>query len=62
MDNTLVVEVYQSLKHLGDVDRNKIFGEFAKLFDDVVQRSILAEPVDRGELRTYGRGDSRTPG
>lgn len=44
MDNTLVVQVHQTLQDLRDIHRYEVFWELAKLLDDVVEGSILAEP------------------
>lgn len=45
MNDTLVMQVHQTLQDLRDVDTNKRFWELSKLLADVVERSILAEPT-----------------
>jgi hypothetical protein len=47
MDDTLVVEVEQTLENLRDEHGDEVLRELAKLLEDRVQRSILAEPAAR---------------
>ena len=42
MNDTLLVEIEQSMQDLGHVQGNKIFWEFAEVLADAVQRAILA--------------------
>ena len=42
MNDTLLVEIEQSMQDLGHVQGNKIFRKFAEVLADAVQRAILA--------------------
>lgn len=44
MDDTLVVEVNQTLENLRDVHCDQVLGELAKFLDDIMEGTILAEP------------------
>jgi hypothetical protein len=44
VDHTLVVEIDQSLQHLGDVHRYEVFRKLAESFGDGVKGTVLAEP------------------
>ena len=41
VDHTLVVEVDESLEHLGDVDAHQALGELAELAQHVLQRTVF---------------------
>ena len=43
MYDTLVMQIDESFEHLGYVNSNQTFREFAKPFGDVMQRTILAK-------------------
>ena len=43
VDDALVVEVYEAVEDLRDVDRDEVLGELAEALADVVQRAVLAE-------------------
>ena len=45
VDDTLVVQVYETLQHLCNINSNKRFGELAKLLAYVVEGTVLAEPI-----------------
>ena len=44
VDDTLVVEVQQTLEDLRDEYGNEVLGEFSKVLADAVQRSVFAVP------------------
>lgn len=50
VDNTLVMEVDETLEYLADVDGDKGFREFPETFADRMEGTILAEPRGGGEV------------
>lgn len=44
MYDTLIVEIDQPLEDLRNIHSYEILWELAKLFDDVMERTILTEP------------------
>jgi len=52
MNNTLIMQIHQSLQHLRDIHRHEVFGELAESFADIVEGAVFAVFEDDVEIFT----------
>jgi hypothetical protein len=56
MDDTLIVQILQTLQDLGHVHADQVLGELAVGLTDGVQRAVFAVPVASCERNDQGGG------